>query len=34
MSLAVNPPELFGGPADRHYPYSIHTRRVALRLSL
>jgi len=34
MSLAVNPPELFGGPADRHYPCSIHTRRVALRLSL
>jgi D-3-phosphoglycerate dehydrogenase len=34
MSLAVNPPELFGGPADRHYPYSIHTRRVALRLTL
>jgi D-3-phosphoglycerate dehydrogenase len=34
MSLAVNPPELFGGPDDRHYPYSIHTRRVALRLSL
>jgi len=34
MSLAVNPPELFGGPADRHYPYSIRTRRVALRLSL
>ena len=34
MSLAVNPPELFGGPADRHYPYSIHTRRVALRLSI
>jgi phosphoglycerate dehydrogenase-like enzyme len=34
MSLAVNPPELFGGPTDRDYPYSIHTRRVALRLSL
>jgi D-3-phosphoglycerate dehydrogenase len=34
MSLAVNPPELFGGPADRHYPYSIRTRRVALRLPL
>jgi D-3-phosphoglycerate dehydrogenase len=34
MSLAANPPELFGGPDDRHYPYSIHTRRVALRLSL
>jgi D-3-phosphoglycerate dehydrogenase len=34
MSLAVNPPELFGGPADRHYPCSIHTRRAALRLSL
>ncbi len=34
MSLAVNPPELFGGPAGRHYPYSIHTRRVALRLTL
>lgn len=34
MSLAVNPPELFGSPADPHYPYSIHTRRVALRLSL
>jgi len=34
MSLAANPPELFGGPADRHYPYSIHTRRVALRLTL
>jgi D-3-phosphoglycerate dehydrogenase len=34
MSLAVNPPELFGGPADRHYPYSIRTRRVPLRLSL
>ena len=34
MCLAVNPPELFGGPTDRHYPYSIHTRRVALRLSL
>jgi D-3-phosphoglycerate dehydrogenase len=34
MSLAVNPPELFGGPADRHYPYSIRTRRVALRLTL
>ena len=34
MSLAVNPPELFGGPTDRDYPYSIHTQRVALRLSL
>ena len=34
MSLAVNPPELFGGPADLRYPYSIHTRRAALRLSL
>ena len=34
MSLAVNPPELFGGPAERHYPYSIHTRRVALRMLL
>ena len=34
MSLAVNPPELFGGPVDRHYPYSIRTRRVALRLAL
>jgi D-3-phosphoglycerate dehydrogenase len=34
MSLAVNPPELFGGPAEQHYPYSIHTRRMALRLSL
>ncbi|MEN8761629.1 MAG: NAD(P)-dependent oxidoreductase [Thiogranum sp.] len=34
MSLAVNPPELFGGPTDRHYPYSIRTRRVALRLTL
>jgi phosphoglycerate dehydrogenase-like enzyme len=34
MNLAVNPPELFGGPADRHYPYSIHTQRVALRLTL
>ena len=34
MSLAANPPELFGGPADWRYPYSIHTRRVALRLTL
>ena len=34
MSLAVNPPELFGGSVDQHYPYSIDTRRVALRLSL
>jgi len=34
MSLAVNPPELFGEPTDQHYPYSIHTRRAALRLSL
>ncbi|MDX2457160.1 MAG: NAD(P)-dependent oxidoreductase [Gammaproteobacteria bacterium] len=34
MSLAVNPPELFGGPADRHYPYTIRTQRVALRLPL
>jgi phosphoglycerate dehydrogenase-like enzyme len=34
MSLAVNPPELFGGPAERHYPYSIRTRRMALRMSL
>jgi phosphoglycerate dehydrogenase-like enzyme len=34
MSLAANPPELFGGPSDWRYPYTIHTRRVALRLSL
>ena len=34
MSLAANPPELFGEPADLQYPYSIRTRRVALRLSL
>ena len=34
MSLAANPPELFGGPADWRYPYSVHTRRVALRLPL
>jgi len=34
MSLAVNPPELFAGPTDQHYPYSIDTRRAALRLSL
>jgi D-3-phosphoglycerate dehydrogenase len=34
MSLAANPPELFGGPAEARYPYSVHTRRVALRLSL
>ena len=34
MSLAVNPPELFGGPAEQDYPYTIHTRRLALRMSL
>ena len=34
MSLAANPPELFGEPTDLQYPYSIRTRRVALRLSL
>jgi len=34
MSLAANPPELFGGATDWRYPYSVHTRRVALRLSL
>jgi len=34
MSLAVNPPELFGGPVDRHYPLSICTRRTALPLAL
>ena len=34
MSLAVNPPELFGRSSERQYPYSVYSRRVALPLSL
>ncbi len=34
MSLAVNPPQLFGGPADLHDPLSIRARRVPLPLTI